>query len=123
MIIRTIKTRKELTLTKFKLHLNNFFYDTKKVTLYLSLQLEIFYFYNNKETKTYLCKKVTVDLNNKKECITFKKIIINNFNNLANSKNKFNTEKVNICYVINNKEYYEQYKNKFKFNFYLCISK
>ena len=79
MIIRTIKPRKELTQTNFKLYLNNFFYDTKKVTQYITLQLEIFYFYNNKETKNYLCNKVTVDLNNKKECITFKNIIINNF--------------------------------------------
>ena len=95
MIIIIIKPNKEMPLKHFKIYLNNFLSQTRKTSQYVYLQVEILY----DNSSNYLCNKVLIDLNNKKEIKTLKQLINDNFSELLKGKPKLKVNKLRFYYI------------------------
>nr|YP_009690335.1 hypothetical protein Fomme_000105 [Fomitiporia mediterranea]QEG57115.1 hypothetical protein Fomme_000105 [Fomitiporia mediterranea] len=105
MKITTIKPNKEMPLVHFKIYLNSFLTQTRKTSQYVYIQVEILY--NN--SSIYLCNKVLIDLNNKKEIKTLKHLISDNFNDLLKGKPKLKVNKLRFYYIETTKNAYLKY--------------
>ena len=105
MIIIIIKPNKEMPLKHFKIYLNNFLSQTRKTSQYVYLQVEILY----DNSSNYLCNKVLIDLNNKKEIKTLKQLINDNFNELLKGKPKLKVNKLRFYYIDSTKSAYIKY--------------
>ena len=105
MKITTIKPNKEMPLKHFKTYFNTFLSQTRKTSQYVYLQVEILY----DNSSNYLCNKVLIDLNNKKEIKTLKQLINDNFNELLKGKPKLKVNKLRFYYIDSTKSAYIKY--------------